>query len=216
MNRPGFHILNSWKAALAALIVLPLLAYGMVHWAEEKYSHLPLYGKNNTVITDIKDAAVLPPFSFTDQDSVVVTNTLLKGNITVANFFFTSCPVICPKMMRQLQRIPAADKAVVLLSLTVDPERDSPATLHRYAAKLPMTTDKWKLLTGDKKSLYYFARKGLYLTATDGDGGEDDFIHSDILVLLDKQQHIRGYYKGTAEAEVSTLLADIKKLQHEQ
>ncbi|HEY9259712.1 MAG TPA: SCO family protein, partial [Chitinophaga sp.] len=62
----------------------------------------------------------------------------------------------------------------------------------------------------------YFARKGLYLTATDGDGGEDDFIHSDILVLLDKQQHIRGYYKGTAEAEVSTLLADIKKLQHEQ
>jgi protein SCO1 len=216
MNKPDFHILHSWKAALAALIVLPLLAYGMVHWTEEKYSRLPLYGKNNIPADDIQDAAVLPPFSFTDQDSIVVTNALLKGNIAVANFFFTSCPVVCPKMMQQLQRIPAADKSVVLLSFTVDPERDTPARMRQYAAKLPLATSRWKLLTGDKKALYYFARKGLYLVATDGDGGEDDFIHSDILVLLDKQQHIRGYYKGTAAAEVSTLLSDIKKLQHEQ
>lgn len=216
MKGPSFHILHSWKPAMAALITLPLLAYGIVHWTEKRYGELPLYGPNNVPVNAVKDAAQLPAFAFTDQDSITVTNTLLAGHITVANFFFTSCPVICPAMMQQIRRIQAADSSVLLLSFTVDPIRDTPSKLHTYAGKLPVTSRHWKLLTGDKKSLYYFARKGLYITATDGDGGEDDFIHSDNIVLLDKQQHIRGYYKGTSAAEVTTLLDDIKKLQHEQ
>jgi len=216
MSHKRFNILSSWQAAVAALIALPLLAWGMVHWSENNFGTLPYYRSNNVLADDVKDAVPLPAFRFTDQHRVAISNRDLQGKITVANYFFTSCPAICPAMMQQLQRVTAADSNVMLLSFTVDPERDSAATLRSYAQRFAITSPHWKLLTGDKKSLYYFARKGLYLTATDGDGGEDDFIHSDNIVLLDRQQHIRGYYKGTAAAEITLLLADIKKLQHEQ
>ncbi|NLR58325.1 SCO family protein [Chitinophaga polysaccharea] len=211
-----FHILHSWKAALIALIGLPLLAWSIVHWTENKFGTLPLYGRNQQLAATQKEAVYLPPFSFMDQDQQVVTNDWLQNRICVANFFFTSCPVVCPKMMHQLQRLAAADSSLRILSLTVDPDRDTPATLQRYGTRWHIPPQTWKLLTGNKKSLYYFARKGLYLTATDGDGGKDDFIHSDNIVLLDQQQRIRGYYPGTSASTIALLLSDIKKLQHEK
>ncbi|SEW43424.1 SCO family protein [Chitinophaga arvensicola] len=216
MSGKRFSILYSWQAAVAALIALPLLAWGVVRWSENQFGTLPYYSSNNQPADDKKDAVSLPAFRFTDQDNIPVTNQDLQHKITVANYFFTSCPAICPAMMQQLKRIAAADSTVMLLSFTVDPERDSPGALRSYAQRFAITSPGWKLLTGEKKNLYYFARKGLYITATDGDGGEDDFIHSENIVLLDQQQHIRGYYKGTSAAEVNLLLADIKKLQHEQ
>ncbi|TWF41695.1 protein SCO1/2 [Chitinophaga polysaccharea] len=216
MNTHNFHILSSWKAALITLIGLPLLAWSIVYWTENKFGTLPLYSRNQQLASTEREAVYLPPFSFIDQNQQATTNAWLQNHICVANFFFTSCPVVCPKMMHQLQHLAAADSSIRILSLTVDPDRDTPATLQHYAAKWNISPHTWKLLTGNKKNLYYFARKGLYLTATDGDGGKDDFIHSDNIVLLDQQQRIRGYYSGTSASAITLLLSDIKKLQHEK
>ncbi|MBC9929825.1 SCO family protein [Chitinophaga qingshengii] len=213
------HILYSWKVAVLALICMPLLAYSLVRWTEDRYSRLPWFGPNNTPVNGPQQAAVLPVFVFTNQYGHTVTNTRLQQQITVANYFFTSCPVVCPAMMKQLQRVRTAfphDSSVCLVSLTVDPIRDSSAALLRYSQRLALPAQGWELLTGDKPSLYRFARKGLYITATDGDGGPDDFIHSENIVLLDRRQHIRGYYNGTSATATDQLIADIKKLQHER
>lgn len=209
--------MQSWKAALLLLFALPLAAYGIVHWTEQRYAALPYFGANNKVV-DKTAAAVLPAFSFPDQNNRIISNQSLDQKIVVANYFFTSCPVVCPKMMKALQQVYQScnnDSNILMISLTVDPLRDSSSKLKAYAAKKQLP-DSWELLTGSKASLYYFARKGLYITATDGDGGPDDFIHSDYVVLLDRHQKIRGYYQGTSESAMKNLMADIKKLQHEQ
>lgn len=218
MKKLFARILHSWKLALILLISLPLVAYGVVHWTESKYATLPYYGNNNQPANQ-STAPELPTFVFTDQEGYQVTKAALKQKIVIANFFFTSCPVVCPKMMAGLQQVRQAfskDTNLLLLSFTVDPLRDSTTTLQRYGKRLQLAYPGWRLLTGSKQSLYFFARKGLYITATDGDGGPDDFIHSEYIVLLDSHQKIRGYYKGTSADETKTLIDDIKKLQHEQ
>ncbi|RFS26590.1 SCO family protein [Chitinophaga silvatica] len=216
MKRLYLQITHSWKIALTGLLILPLVAYGIVHWIEKKYASLPYYGPNN-VITDQANAVRLPNFTFQDQYNEVINNQSIQNKIVLANFFFTSCPTVCPKMLAQLKRVIdiCNQPTLIILSLTVDPQHDSISVLQRYSKKHNLPTT-WKLLTGNKKSLYYFARKGLFITATDGDGGPTDFIHSNYIVLLDQQQKIRGYYLGTSENEMNDLIADIKNLQHEQ
>ncbi|MFB6456866.1 SCO family protein [Chitinophaga sp. Hz27] len=210
------HIVSSWKFFLAVLIAVPLLTYGIVHVLEHKFGRLPVYAGTTIVNSEAKELVSLPDFSFQDQDGQTITNAIMKDKIVVANFFFTSCPKVCPQMMEQLQRVQnATGDSVIIMSFTVDPKRDTPQRLHAYSLQYDVLKPRWKLLTGDKKSLYLFARKGLYITATDGDGGETDFIHSDRLVLLDNLQRIRGFYSGTSVKEVDQLLSDIKKLQHE-
>ncbi|NIG55821.1 SCO family protein [Chitinophaga sp. Cy-1792] len=210
------HMTGSWKVFLTVLIVVPLLVYGIVRVLEHKFGHLPVYAGNTIINSDEKTPAAMPAFNFRDQDSLPVTNAVMQDKIVVANYFFTSCPKVCPQMMEQLQRVQnATGDSVLILSFTVDPKRDTPQRLHAYSLQYDVLHPRWRLLTGDKKALYLFARKGLYITATDGDGGETDFIHSDRLVLLDKLQRIRGFYNGTAAREVDQLLSDIKKLQHE-
>ena len=116
--------------------------------------------------------------------------------------------------MYQLKRVQAyGDKNLVINSFSVDPERDSTGQLKIYSARLG-AGNNWSLLTGDKKELYRFARKELLISATDGDGGPDDFIHSDNLVLIDKQKRIRGFYRGTDKDDVDRLIQDIKKLSN--
>ncbi|MFL9483075.1 SCO family protein [Chitinophagaceae bacterium LWZ2-11] len=210
ISRSGY-----WLIGL--VIVLPLIAYIGVYWYEHKYNTLPIYAKNNLEATGVQDAATLPAFSFTDQNQHQFGSAAIKNKITIAHFFFASCPSICPKMMREMERVQdkyGKDEDVMLLSFTVDPEHDTPERLCDYG-KVYKVGDKWKLLTGDKKTLYWFARKGLYITATDGDGGPTDFIHSDRIVLLDHKQQIRGYYNGTSDKEVNLLINDIKKLKNE-
>jgi protein SCO1 len=119
-------------------------------------------------------------------------------------------------MMYQLKRVKAyAVPGTVITSFTVDPLRDSVSRLHEYAQSHEMPMD-WNLLTGAKPDLYRFARKELEIIATDGDGGPDDFIHSDNLVLVDRSQRIRGYYNGTDEKDVDRLIHDIERLTDEK
>jgi len=120
-------------------------------------------------------------------------------------------------MTNSLKKVQQAFKEdeILIRSFSVDPERDSVAQLRKYAGQFGINTSNWELLTGDKKEIYKFARNGFMIVATDGDGGPNDFIHSEKLVLIDKQKRIRGYYDGTSGNQVKQLIADIKKLKHE-
>jgi protein SCO1 len=188
------------------VVVVPFSVFGITQWYEMHIQYLPVLGPENHVIKK---------FKFTDQYGKEFNQDSCTDRIVVANFFFTSCPSVCPKMMYQLKRVHAYGfNKFLIASFTVDPERDSVTKLKSYAARLGMHSN-WLLLTGEKTSLYRFARKDLFIDATDGDGGPEDFIHSENLVLIDPQRRIRGYYKGTDENDVNRLIYDINKLKKE-
>ena len=140
-----------------------------------------------------------------------------EDKIVVADFFFTTCPTICPKMTASLKKVGEIyqDDEVLINSFTVDPEKDDPKKLTAYIKKFNLPVENWDLLTGSKKEIYKLARNSFMVVATDGDGGPGDFIHSENLVLVDKKKRIRGYYDGTDKNEVEQLIIDIKKLKNE-
>ena len=188
------------------VIVVPFSVFGVVKWYQNRFTTLPVLGGANHTISD---------FHFRNQYNSESTIKDWNNKIVVANFFFTHCTSVCPKMMYQLKRVQAyADKNILIVSFTVDPERDSVQRLKEYADQFGICRN-WHLLTGDKKDLYRFARNDLMVVATDGDGDTEDFIHSENVVLIDPQKRIRGYYKGTDENEMNELVGDIEKLRKE-
>jgi protein SCO1/2 len=199
------------------VLAVPLAAFTWFRWYESNVATLPFFGKNYTI--DAADAPHLkvPDFNFTDQDSSALNSSFIKNKVWVVHFFFTSCPSICPKMIANLKLVQDAygnDDRLKILSLTVNPKYDTPSRLKWYAKRKGVNTRQWAFATGSKKDLYGFARKALFIDATDGDGGEGDFIHSDKLVLIDRDLHIRGYYDGTDKADVVQLIKDINKLEN--
>lgn len=154
-------------------------------------------------------------FSLTDQDGETVTPTDFEGKIYVTDFFFVTCPTICPKMTDQMLRVYEEfneNSDILLLSHTVMPEEDSVPVLKEYANKHNISSDKWKLVTGDKKQIYDLARKTYFAAITEGDGGVDDFIHTENFVLIDKDKRLRGFYDGTSKQDVDRLIKDIYTL----
>ena len=193
---------------MAVVVLLPMGVFAIVKWYEYSYTKLPELGPNDHEIAN---------FQLTDQTGRTVSLQNWNDKIVVANLFFTHCPSVCPKIIRSLkivQQAYANDPQLLINSFTVDPERDSVAQLARYAS-MGHITNNWKLITGNKKDIYKLARKSFLIIATDGDGGPDDFIHSELLVLIDKEKHIRGFYRGTGEGQVTNLLRDIKRLKQE-
>ena len=199
-----------------SVLIVPIVAFTGFHWYQANFAALPFFGKNYSIDQTKGAHLQVPGFNFTNQDSNSVNDDFIKGKVWIVHFFFTSCPSICPKMISNLklvQKTYMGDKQLRLLSLTVDPKFDTPERLKLYAQRKGINTYNWAFATGSKTALYRFARKALYIDATDGDGGPGDFIHSDKLVLIDSCQHIRGYYDGTDEADVEQLIKDIKKLE---
>jgi protein SCO1 len=180
---------------------------------------LPYYG-NGKVAKNKKERIQkqirpVPPFSFINQYGKKTDESFIKGKVCVASIFFTNCPGICPRMSTSLSSVQDVfrnNKNVKILSVTCDPERDGITELHNYANVYSVNGFQWQFVTGNKKELYRFARKGLQVVTTDGDGGPDDFIHSQNLVLIDQEGYIRGYYDGTNEEEAKELIKDIFKL----
>lgn len=161
-------------------------------------------------------------FSFTDQLGKSFGSKELKGKIYVAEYFFTTCGTICPKMNAQMQRVQEAynnQLDVQIISLTVDPETDTVAQMKMYADGHHANPKQWHFLTGDKDQLYRLARESFFVlkpaeTRNQGDVGSD-FIHTNYFVLVDEQSRIRGYYDGTNPKEVTQLIGDIQKLREE-
>jgi protein SCO1/2 len=160
----------------------------------------------------------IAPFSLTNQNGLTVTEKDYMNKIYVADFFFTTCPSICPKMtanMVLIQENIKTDNQVLLLSFSVTPEIDSVQQLKSYAIEKGVIDSKWNLLTGNKKEIYELARKSYLAVKTDGDGGEHDMIHTENFILVDPEKRIRGFYDGTDINAMDELLSDIKVLQME-
>jgi len=168
-----------------------------------------------TVFTQIH---TIPDFSFIDQEGRVVDQNKTAGKTYVADFFFTTCESICPIMSKELMKLSKvlkSDTNVIFISHTVDPETDSVPQLKTYALAHQADPKQWHFVTGSKKDLYEMARIGYYVTATEGDGGAEDFVHTQNFVLVDKYRQIRGYYDGTDSLEMGKLLKDIDLLKAE-
>ncbi|MBI4945803.1 MAG: SCO family protein [Bacteroidetes bacterium] len=198
-----------------SIIIVPSIAYYIITPKHPSFIHLPIYG--HTSVNEKGDSIyhTIPAFEFTAQDGNIFSSKKLDGQIFVADFFFTTCQSTCPKLSGQLYRIADRYKAMrelTLVSFSVNPEHDSVSVLADYGKKFLVDASKWKLLTGDKKKIYDLARTGFMIPVEKGDGGPEDFIHSDQLVLVDKDKRIRGYYDGTNDKEVDNLMNEIKVL----
>lgn|GEM_PF-150901 len=162
----------------------------------------------------------IPAFQLTDQLGRTVTERDLDGHITIANFFFTRCRNICPKMsshLRLLQDAFAGDSTVILLSHSVDPAADSVPALRDYASALGTDTAAWRLLTGDRDHIYDLARRHYFAGDAIGpDSAGRDFLHTEDFILLDARRRIRGLYNGTLRSEVDRIREDVAILKREQ
>ncbi len=177
-----------------------------------------MYGNKTVAPNGDSVDYVLPDFSYVDQDSNTVNASTIQNKIFATEFFFTSCPSICPKMQQQMLRFNEKYKNnpdVIILAFTIDPQRDSVGKLNAYARKLNIESSKWHLLTGNKDSIYALAENFLVSAADDPDapGGH---VHSGNFILVDKQRRLRGYYDGTDEESVNKLLDETDLLLKEK
>lgn len=175
------------------------------HWLNEKELQQPVHQ--------------ISSFSFINQSGEIVSEQTVQGKIYVASFFFTNCPGICKRLTNNISLVQEAYKGnneVLILSHSVTPETDSVTRLHQYAQQYKINKQQWHLLTGKRSELYTIARKSYF---ADEDLGvvqaENDFLHTENVLLIDRQRRIRGVYKGTSEAEIRNLITDIQRLQEE-
>ncbi len=157
-------------------------------------------------------------FSFVDQDSNLVNNETFKNKIYIADFFFTTCPTICPIMKAQMLRIYETFKdndQVMLLSHTIDPDYDTVALLHDFAERLGVSSNKWHFVTGNKEDIYDIGQNSYMVTSMEDENEPGGYIHSGAFILVDRDRHIRGLYDGTDEKEVNRLMKDIPRLLKE-
>ncbi|MEJ7609886.1 MAG: SCO family protein [Ferruginibacter sp.] len=178
----------------------------------------PHWLKNNEEVP--VEAHTIPEFSFTDQAGRIISQQTTNDKIYLANFFFTSCRGICPKLSNNLKIVQDAllkDEQVLILSHSVMPEADDVIALQRYAKNYGVINKRWHLLTGNKDSIYTIARQSYF---ADEDMGmqktKDDFLHTENILLIDKHRHIRGIYKGTSQLEMQAIIEDINILVREK
>ncbi len=157
-------------------------------------------------------------FELINQNGKIITQKDYKGKIYIADFFFTRCTNICVAMaynMNELQEYYKNDNDIMFLSHSVTPVMDSVPVLKEYALNKGVIDGKWNVTTGAKKHIYDLARKSYFAVIEDGDGGEDDFIHTEQFVLIDKERRIRGYYDGTNKEDMQKLKDDMVLLKEE-
>lgn len=155
-------------------------------------------------------------FILINQNGEFITQKDYENKIYVADFFFTRCQTICPVMttnMSDLQEYFKNDSTVKFLSHSVTPDIDSVSVLRAYADKKGVIDSKWNLVTGDKKQIYNLARKSYFAVLDEGDGGAQDFIHTEQFILVDKDRQIRGYYDGTNKEDIQQIIKDIELLK---
>jgi protein SCO1 len=159
-------------------------------------------------------------FSCSDQQGQHITQKNIEGKIHVANFFFTACGSICPKMMSNLEAIYEpfkTDSNIVFLSYSVTPWKDSVQKLKQYAEHHAIDLRNWHLLTGNKADIYKLARTSYFAEEDFGFSRDSsEFLHTEHILLIDKQKRIRGIYNGTLQLETEQLAKDIKTLKEEQ
>jgi protein SCO1/2 len=199
------------------IIVLNFLV-ALLAFSCSQEKKLPFLGPKQVNATGDTVYHQIPSFHFLNQDSVFVSEKDVEGKVYVADFFFTTCPTICPKMKTQMLRIYERYKDrddVRIISHSIDPDFDTPNVLKDYATRLQVKAPKWNLLTGDKAAIYQLGQKSYLVSAQEDPNEAGGFVHSGAFILVDKNRHVRGIYDGTVEAEVNHLLEDMEILLKE-
>jgi len=206
----------------ALFVVLVLVSYLMLKPPSTLPIYLPAQLDPRLVDPSLKGATGehhIKDFNLIDQTGGNFTLADVGDRIIVADFFFTTCATICPKMTVQLERVQQAykdEERLLLLSHSVTPERDSVPLLAAYADKHNADPERWRFLTGERAQIYALARKSYFAVLDEGDGGPDDFVHTENFVLVDPQRRLRGFYDGTSTKDVDRLISDIATLLEEQ
>jgi len=216
-------------------VLIPLASYLVVKKFTDDTNFIPRRYHYDTVITKVKDGIEVSDTVWHSVKNIQLQNQLgktvslsdLNGKILVVDFFFTHCISICPKLTANMKRLQQAIKTrdprklvdtpfIQFVSLTVDPERDSPSVLKKYADKFQLNHDTWWMLTGDKKTIYDFGLNEVKLGVPDSSSVDTNFIHSEYFVLLDRDRVVRGYYNGLDTIALNKLSEDIVFLMLER
>ncbi|MFK7889124.1 MAG: SCO family protein [Gammaproteobacteria bacterium] len=159
----------------------------------------------------------IPAFRFTNQNGTEVTEKTVAGKVYVASFFFSTCPGICPAIRSKLSRVQDTyrdDPEVLILSHSIRPSTDSIDVLQAYARSNDIDANTWHLLTGDKARTYALAKAAYFANEDLGNlAKQDDFLHTENILLIDQDRHIRGIYNGLSASSVANLLEDISLLK---
>ncbi|PTS91973.1 SCO family protein [Flavobacterium sp. HMWF030] len=218
-------LLYKYRKFFIVLIIFSAVTISLFYSALKPQKTLPIYNPAD-VNPELVDSTVqykskyhtIADFSFVNQNGDTITQKNYEGKIYVADFFFTTCGSICPKMTTNLEEVQKAvlnNPKVMLLSHTVFPEVDSIPVLKEYAVKHHVVDSKWNLVTGDKKEIYTMARKS-YLAVKLGRPDQlYDMVHTENFVLVDQKRRVRGFYDGTNKEEIKRLLEDINFLSQE-
>lgn len=161
----------------------------------------------------------IPAFSFINQDGKEMTEKDVAGKVYIADFFFTTCPSICPKMSNTLFLVQEGLKEesnFSILSHSIDPDYDSPEKLKEYAQKYAANTKVWQFLTGDKEAIYDICENAYMAYAKKDPSAEGGYVHSGFLILVDQNMHVRGAYDGTLPEKSEEIIRDVKILLHEK
>ncbi|MFI0425464.1 MAG: SCO family protein [Flavobacterium sp.] len=199
--------LKPYRTFIIVFLILSIAIFFGIYSLQTPEKMLPIYSPRD-INPELVDSTVqhigndhkIADFAFTNQNGKIITQKDYENTIYVADFFFTTCPTICPKMtdnmvwlQKQLKKYPS----VKLLSFSVTPDIDTPEVLKKYAIRKGVDDSRWNLVTGDKKEIYYLARKS-YLAVKTGKPEElYDMVHTENFILVDKNKRIRGFYDGT-------------------
>lgn len=215
----GLRILQGM--VLVCILLIPVLIFMFLRGFGKNEYDLPVFfekGVDNPFLEcPIGDTTqhFIPDFTFTNQEGKSIGRKEMEGKVTIVDFFFTSCPSICPVMSREMERVNDMfrdEPKVQIMSISIDPEYDTPQILKTYADEHNAIPDKWHFLSGPKDITYQLARCGFVLPTLDGNGVPDDFVHSDKFILIDELGRIRGYYSGTNREDVDLLMLETKVL----
>ncbi|MDC0080358.1 SCO family protein [Flavobacteriaceae bacterium] len=217
-------LLKRYAPIVLTMTIFSAFVVSSFYYVNKPIETLPIYSPSMVSkelveenIQFIKKYHKIKDFSMKNQNGETITQEFYNDKIYVADFFFTTCPTICPIMtenMGYIQEKIKNDSDILLLSFSVTPEIDSVEQLKKYALEKNVIDSKWNLVTGNKKDIYNLARTSYLVAKTNGDGGKYDMIHTENFVLVDKEKRIRGFYDGTNSKEMDQLLNDIKILKN--
>lgn len=206
---------------LICILLIPVLIFMFLKGFGNNEYDLPIFFEkgveNPFQACPIADTTqhYIPDFSFVNQDGQMKGKAEMMGKVTIVDFFFTSCPSICPVMSKEMERVNDMfrdEPNVQIMSISIDPEYDTQQILKEYADEHNAAAGKWDFLSGDKLATYELARCGFVIPTIDGLGVPEDFVHSDKFVLVDGLGRIRGYYSGTNREDVDLLMLETKVL----
>jgi protein SCO1/2 len=215
-------IFYKYRKFFGVLLVFSIIMISLFYSALKPKKSLPIFNPSDvnpelvdTTVQYISKYHTIADFSFTNQNGKTITQKDYEGKVYVADFFFTTCKSICPKMTTNLVDVQKAflhNPKVKLLSFSVMPDVDNVSVLKEYAKINGVVDSKWNLVTGDKKAIYTMARKS-YLAVKQGKPDEQyDMVHTENFVLVDSKKRVRGFYDGTNKEDIQRLIQDINWL----